>query len=708
MQITTIIPFFNNFEEVKLCILSLKKSKGVTHRILLVDGKCTDDTPARLKESFPDIEILGGEKERFWTACTNLGISHAIGHGAEAVLFLNSDNEVMPDTLRHLVDFSKTHPNNIVASKVVDKQTNQILYAGRIPKWRMMTFSEDQFRDNQSIPESGYQTNTTGGQGVLVPISILEKIGLPDQQSFPHYAADTDFCLRAKAKGIKVWVQPRAVVYNQKKSGQAFVDSLPPLKQFIFRIFDIRSLYNLKEIWALEIRHRGRPVFAIIYALCICGAVSFSPGLLKFAVETYKKIKGKPLPREDHFPDGNARRIALLRLYDITFDSRVKRTLTALLADGYQVSVLAPSSEIGSLLEQNDNLTFIPIHLRTRSRVNAGWINKSAQYIEYTFRALSYLSKWKADVVHCHDLETLPMGVIAKYLFRSKVVYDSHELWTGYDFHPWILRFYWFLETLLIPKCAGVICTTDVHATILSETYKIPLPTVIWNSPNPCLPKENRSLLNLLEPKYKKLVADNNLKLLAHIGCIGPARGTDILIKAMEHVSAGVLVFIGPNLETRRIFAALVEKLNLTDRVTFIAPVPPEDVVPIVATSYIGVVNDQKRNLHPYYNGPNKFFEALMAGIPVVVSDFPVMGRLVKEFSIGEVVDEKSPESVAKGINRLIDDHDFYQMSKKNVLKFQKIYSWDRQQERYHLFYSSIFQSDDPAASDILPLASAK
>ena len=690
MKITAVIPFFNNFHETRDCVLSLKKSKEIDLRILLVDGKCTDDTPAKLKETFPDIEIIGGERERFWSGCTALGITEAINHGAEAVLFLNSDNEVLPDTIKRLADFLKSHPSAIGASKVLFKDSRRVSFAGRVHQWPLKAFGKIQF-DDDSVPTEPFEAHVVDGQGVLMPISVFDKVEPPEEGLFPQYAGDNDFILRARAKGIRTWIDPDAVVLNQKPSGPDFVGSLSPVKQFLFRIRDIRSSLNLKIIWRFSSRHGGNPLIAVAYAFSLAAARSFTPGLLERAVNVYHKIIGKP-PLNPK-PALSAKQIVCLRPRPLKFDTKVKRLVKTLVCLGCDASILTLADDAPVPASVYDGIPATFFHLGSRKKVNAGWISKSFQYVEFTWKALGYIRKNKPRVVHCHDLETLPMGILAKMFFRCKIVYDSHELWTGYNNPAYIRFFYKTIERAILPYCSAVIFTTDGHADHAARLYKIPPPTIIWNAPNPITGNKKLDILDLLDPLEKERIVKGKYKKIIHVGFMHVNRGVDKLFEAMEFVPNAVLILLAPDSPSNKTYHKKAEAFSWGDRIFFAPSVPSNEVLPCLSSCDGGVIPLQNLNLHLYLNGPNKFFESLMAGLPVVVSDFPVMARFVRKYDIGEIVDEKSPQSIADGVNRLLQDKDRYNQIKANIKEFQKDFAWDRQAETLKKLYDKILQS---------------
>lgn len=282
MNIALLIPFYNNFDELKACLESAGDYRNSNVQVLLIDGGSDDGTPEKIKAAFPDVIVIGGDVERFWTASIRLGMQEAIRRDVEAVVFLNSDNELMSDTLSKLHEFALENPDSVVCSLVLNKPSNTIQFAGWIlnPRTtRFIAFGANEKENGQWTGRKPYETDAAGGQGVYIPRSIFTKIDPPDDVLFPHYAADADYFLRIREAGFKIWVRPDAVVINQKVAGQSNLSRMPKIKQLRFRLFDVRSATNLKTAWRLDARHHGKPLRAACNAFILAVLETFSPKL---------------------------------------------------------------------------------------------------------------------------------------------------------------------------------------------------------------------------------------------------------------------------------------------------------------------------------------------------------------------------------------------------------------------------------------------
>ena len=87
---------------------------------------------------------------------------------------------------------------------------------------------------------------------------------------------------------------------------------------------------------------------------------------------------------------------------------------------------------------------------------------------------------------------------------------------------------------------------------------------------------------------------------------------------------------------------------------------------------------------------PNKLFEMAFAGIPLVVSDLPEMGRFVCKNGIGIMVDQTDPESIAAGIAAVYSKRDSYAPDASRLAEVTRQYSWPVQAQKLTELYSSL------------------
>ena len=325
-------------------------------------------------------------------------------------------------------------------------------------------------------------------------------------------------------------------------------------------------------------------------------------------------------------------------------DNRVLREARALAAAGHEVTIveLAPGSRtpravaggfsIASALPRPAVKRLIPFKLH---RLVSGMTIAVAA------------ARLRPDVVHAHDVAMLPSGWLAARLARARLVYDTHEFALGVAYrtraYGGLVR---MVERFFVPRSAAVITVSDGIAARLSEVYRLRRPpVVVRNLPDLSVAEDGPGLREQLG-----LTAD--VPLVLHQGAPAPDRGCETLVRAIARVDGAHLVFLGAG--EAAYMTRLRATAELNERIHFLPARPPELLLAATADADVGVslLEDVCENHRLAL--PNKVFEYVAAGVPVLASDLPELRRLVTATGIGVLVDPSDAQSVAAGIEAAV------------------------------------------------------
>jgi len=314
-------------------------------------------------------------------------------------------------------------------------------------------------------------------------------------------------------------------------------------------------------------------------------------------------------------------------------------------------------------------------------------IYRPIAFFQYYQRALRIVKSSPGDIYHCHDLYTLPLGYRAKRRHGGRLVYDAHELTTELAYISRPERMGWrVLERFLIRRADKVIATGSYRAKYLAQKYKIVAPTVILNCP-PLSAAEmhNRAL------REKLGLEDDTVPVILYQGVFIGGRGLDKLVLAAAHLDRGVLVLMGWG-ELEAELRSLVKKMGVGQRVFFTEPVAPDRVVYYCMSANMGVVIYLRTSLNNYYATPNKLYEYIHAGLPVVSSDFPALKEVVEGYGLGYTFDPEEPESIAEAINGVLADEKRYDTMRRNALEAAGIFNWEMESRKLLEIYRRLSQ----------------
>ena len=295
----------------------------------------------------------------------------------------------------------------------------------------------------------------------------------------------------------------------------------------------------------------------------------------------------------------------------------------------------------------------------------------------------------ETDVWHCHDLNTLAVGVRCKRKRPgTRLVYDSHELATERSrMTPRARRRAGRQEKRGLRHVDQAIWTERTRAEYVVRRYGIPFPTLIHNVPELLEVKQGWDL-------HQRLGIPADRRLLVYQGSIQEYRGIEESIEAVTLLDHCVLVVIGYGYH-RPALEEMVRRRGLEDRVFFFGPIANDELLYYTASADVGMCVIRGESLSYRWSLPNKLFEYMMAGIPVVASDFEEMGRVVREEGVGTVCNPDDPQSIAAAIRAIVDDPEAAARFRAATRVAISRYNWDHEEQKLLALYRRL----EPAAS---------
>lgn len=246
-----------------------------------------------------------------------------------------------------------------------------------------------------------------------------------------------------------------------------------------------------------------------------------------------------------------------------------------------------------------------------------------------------------------NDLDTLPAGWLLKQRLGIPLIYDAHEVYP--EQLPVHMRtdrwhiFYTRLEEILAPQSDGRLTVCDAIGEYFAQRYGTPGFVTLRNVPS----------LTLQPPQQQVFAPRTGRRRLIYHGAYAPYRGLEEIIRAAALLKGADFVFrgIGAHEATLR---ALVEKMDLQDRITFSPPVAVDDLVAAASDCDIGLNPFVDVCLNTHFALPNKFFEYMMAGLALGSSDLIEMRRLTQELDVGVLFPSLAPDAIAEVLDGLL------------------------------------------------------
>jgi glycosyltransferase involved in cell wall biosynthesis len=374
------------------------------------------------------------------------------------------------------------------------------------------------------------------------------------------------------------------------------------------------------------------------------------------------------------------KKVTSIVLNNFKNDSRVLKENISLKKAGYEVQVVALHEKP---LKEYDEIQNIQVHrviLKSRE-----WskhkVVQSLKYIEFIYKVIK---KYKmCDIIHCNDLNSLPIGVIIKKFFNNevKIVYDAHEYETEVNGLKGIQKkLVKFIEKKLIKYADKVITVSDSIAEEYVKLYSIQKPSLVLNTP----PYKVTQKKNIFR---ETLGIGENQTIFLYQGGLSKGRGIEILLETFKTIDNEntVIVFMGYG-PLEKLIKEISKKFK---NIYFHQAVSQDVLLDYTSSSDFGFLFYENTCLNHYYCSPNKMFEYLMAEIPVIVSNLYEMKRLVESNSIGIVAKENTPQGLKEAILRAVklDKEEL----KTNIQKLNTIYNWEEQEKILIKLYQNLY-----------------
>ncbi len=347
----------------------------------------------------------------------------------------------------------------------------------------------------------------------------------------------------------------------------------------------------------------------------------------------------------------------------LNHNSRAIKQLRSLLRAGYTVSVLS--------LDDDPDRSLVPgisAYYGMNPGKNGGYrffyrLRKIARRLAMSIPATCY---------HASDLYVLSALASAAQSHGAALTYDARECYphvASTANRPWISWYWRRYEQRLVPLATSVFTVSNSIADHMARSYGIERPAVVQNVPEGTDESIGRGELHTLTR------LDAAVPIVLHLGQLRKSRGCESLIRAIGDVGAAHLVFLGYGPEQTRL-ESLVVSLGLKNRVHFLPPVSPALISRSIGDAAVGVTLLEADCLNHQYALPNKLFDYIHAGIPVLASDLPEIGVLVNSNNIGKTVEPGDVSAIGRALQEMISNEHDRSEWKRNANRIAETFTW--------------------------------
>jgi glycosyltransferase involved in cell wall biosynthesis len=408
----------------------------------------------------------------------------------------------------------------------------------------------------------------------------------------------------------------------------------------------------------------------------------------------------------------SAHRSAVMLVHDQRIDRRVLDEARSLTNADWKVTVIAaPAIPINNKTDEETypEIEIVRAPLDLPPRIDLPYPTQFEDIKSFPWRGYFYCYNHfyaeaiqrPAEVYVAHDLPQLLPAALAAAYHHSYLVYDAHEYFPeqGYILeNKQHFDLVTAVEAWIAPFADQVITVNKSIAEYMVIRNKIDLPEVILNCPAlyhtqnlPILP--SKQLNYDLEIPFEK-------QIILFQGGYAPTRNLENLVRAMSLIKNDkvVLVLLGPGFEYQGGLYEIAQNLGLVNnKVYFHSAVPQHDLLHYTAAADAGIIPYHFNELNNYYCTPNKLFEYIVAGIPILANDLPELNRFVSGQKIGLNLPMSTDHQIAEAID-IFFTCDLPSL-RQTCGNLSGIYTWDSQCDKLIQIYDRLFNQPPRATS---------
>lgn len=340
---------------------------------------------------------------------------------------------------------------------------------------------------------------------------------------------------------------------------------------------------------------------------------------------------------------------------DLITDQRVSKVCNSLMANGYQVFLLGRAKKSSQTMATRD-------YQCKRFKL---WFNKGFLfYANLNIRLFFFLLFNKANALLANDLDTLPANYLVSKIKAIPLVYDSHEYFTEVpelENRPRIKNIWERIESIILPNLRYGYTVSHKIAVAYKEKYGLTL-RLVRNFP-------------IYQPQE---LVSNKQQVLLYQGALNMGRGLEELIESMQYVVAAKLWLVGAG-DIENDLKQKSKELGLEHKIEFLGRLEPKELKSITMKAKLGVSLEKQLGLNYTYALPNKIFDYIHAGTPVLYASLEEVVTTLEGYQVGQELVSHHPKQLAQQLNEMLNSTN-YDDWLSDCHKAAKIFNWQKEE----------------------------
>lgn len=249
IKVAVVSPVYNRRDITLQCLRSLSRvnARGLDIHFVIVDDASPDGTADAISKEFPEVEIVSGTGDLWFTEGTNVGVRAAMVHDPKYVLMMNDDQVFDSEFLRFLVETAEKYPRSVVGPILLQWDQPHRLFQ-TAPVWNTLQGGWHHWSQQTiwTIPKKPWKVDLIVGNCVLVPAEAIRECGLMNSKRYPNFG-DAEYTPRLRRRGWQLLIDPRSRVFCQPNTLPPRIRSLGFQKQVRYLFSDLKHPSNLRR-----------------------------------------------------------------------------------------------------------------------------------------------------------------------------------------------------------------------------------------------------------------------------------------------------------------------------------------------------------------------------------------------------------------------------------------------------------------------------
>ena len=361
------------------------------------------------------------------------------------------------------------------------------------------------------------------------------------------------------------------------------------------------------------------------------------------------------------------KRVIVSVINDLVTDQRVNKSCLTLQKAGYEVLLVGRKQRKSPEMDERPYASH---------RMKLLFEKGPCFYAEYNIRLFFFLLFHRANLLLSNDLDTILPNYFVSKLKGVKMIYDSHEYFTETPElvnRPKVQRVWKCIEEFVVPKLDEMITVCDSIADLFREKYGVKCHVIRNIPPQKALPpKGDKAELGLPLDKHLLVLQGSGINI---------QRGAEELVQAMQYLDDCHLMIIGGG-DVLPILKQMVVDLNIADRVRFLPRMSYAKMMAYTQNAELGFCLDKDTNLNYRFSLPNKLFDFIQAGVPIVASHLTEIEKVIRKYDLGLFIENHEPKTIATAIRDGLSDTERIKAWKANLAQAAADLCWENEEQK--------------------------